>query len=236
MLASARRRRRLAWAAGGVLAAGLVAGLIVAFPKPNHRERFSNEPDQVYRAPKHHSFGAGRQDAVLSVAANFVRTAVARHGVAESWKLVAPSLRQGYTRSSWAHGDIPVVPYPVRLAKWRLSYSLVNEVGLQVALFPRRHVRLRPTVFDLTLVRRHRGWLVSAFSPSPSAMPLSGGQELTSIGLPRLAPVDRGRGAASAAWLLAPLVVVGLLVLGLAALGGSRWYRARRAYRAYAQR
>jgi hypothetical protein len=43
----------------------------------------------------------------------FIATAVARKHLGDSWTVVAPSLRAGYTKKSWAKGDaLPVVPYP----------------------------------------------------------------------------------------------------------------------------
>jgi hypothetical protein len=122
----------------------------------------------------------------------------------------------------------------VRQAKWKLSYSDAKEVGLQVALFPRRHADVRAAVFDLTLVRRAAGgqgrWLVSAFSPSPVTGALDD-EELTPLGTPRLSPVSTGRGPLGAAWLAIPLGVVGLALLGLAGFGAAAWYRGRRARR-----
>src|SRR4051812_27750520 len=43
----------------------------------------------------------------------FIATAVAREHVDQSWNVVAPSLKAGYTAAQWKKaGDLPVVPYP----------------------------------------------------------------------------------------------------------------------------
>src|SRR5919198_4238889 len=43
----------------------------------------------------------------------FIGTAVARKNLGNSWAVVSPTLKRGYTPKSWATGaDLPVVPYP----------------------------------------------------------------------------------------------------------------------------
>ena len=59
--------------------------------------------------------------------------------------------RGATTRDEWRTGDIPVVPYPVDDARWKFDYSYANEIGLQVAVFPRPGAAVRPAVFNLSL-------------------------------------------------------------------------------------
>lgn len=189
-----------------------------------------DEPQQV-------SFDEDRRQAVLGVAARFVGTAVARRHVERSWSLVVPALRKGYTRTAWAGGNIPVIPYPVGEARWRFKYSYPNEVGLEVALFPRRQADVDAVVFELGLRRLkldgRRRWLVESFTPSEIAMgprraPAGGFQ-----GLPQIDREPAGTSAASATWLIVPFALLGLAVAAAVGLGARSWYRGRRAVRLY---
>ena len=171
--ASPRRRRRLAWLGALGAAAGAVALLIVLFPSPDKVEETAPlEPGGWVPAPQEQVEPS--QDATahaLAVAADFVRTAVARRNVGSSWELVTPRFRLGFTRKAWAKGDIPVVPFPVDIARWRLEYSLRNELGFEVALFPPKQSDQRATVFDIGMLAvgsgSDRHWLVDYFSPGP---------------------------------------------------------------------
>ena len=170
--ASPRRRRRLAWLGAVAAAAGAVVLLIFLFPSP---ERVKTEPLQPGGwVPCARAGGPPSQDATnhaLAVAADFVRTAVARRNVGSSWDLVTPKFRSGFTRDTWAKGDIPVVPFPVDATKWRLEYSFEDELGFEVALFPPRQSDVRATVFDVGMLAvgsgNDRHWLVDYFSPGP---------------------------------------------------------------------
>ena len=42
----------------------------------------------------------------------FVNHAVTRHDPAAAYDVVAPELRPGMTRKSWAHDDLPAYPFP----------------------------------------------------------------------------------------------------------------------------
>lgn len=230
-------RRRLLWGGVFVLIAGSVAGLIVAFPSPGPpkgSEMTTIEGD-IVEAQKAKPFSP-RKGEILGIAQKFVFTAVTRHNVADSWDLVCPSLKKGYTRKSWAKGDIPVVPFPVKFGRWRVGYSFEKEVDLQVALFPPKKSGQRPTVFDLTVERCNpRGsshWLVAQFAPAPGPGGDFGERRtrfgnLTPAGKPPTPPKRTGT-----VWLLLPAGIFALLVGALAALG-IRSLRTRRAYRAY---
>jgi hypothetical protein len=234
MLSSARMRRRLAWAGGFVALAGVVAGLIVALPSPRSPQgaKVTNVKGDVVKVDKPHEFTT-RADQVLAVARRFILTAVERHHTGDSWALIAPSMRRGYTKKTWAKGDIPVQPYSVYAARWRLSYSFRKEVDLHVALFANPKKRIRPVVFDLTLQRfgrsGHHRWLVSSFLPAPgpigdfgsSSNPFAVGTRAAS-----------SKASASRIWLLFPVGIFGLLLLVVAALGFRSW-RGARIYRAY---
>ena len=222
-----------------MLLAGLVAGLIIAFPSPGKEKEaaMTTIPGDVVKQEKARPF-APRKNTVLNVARKFVLTAVTRKHTAASWDLAAPSLRQGYTKKTWARGDIPVPPYPVLFGKWRIGYSYANEVDLQVALFARKKTKLNPVVFDVTLKRfrlnGHERWLVSSFLPAVSGTgdyesAASKGRPPVVFGTTKRVPGPRHT---SATWLLLPAAIVGLVLLVLGIVGFRGW-RSSRLYRAY---
>lgn len=225
-----------------MLVAGLVAGLIIAFPGGGRQKgaEVSNIPGDIVKPDKPHAFRS-RRDEVLSVARKFVATAVVRHHVERSWNLVAPVLKEGFTKKSWTKGEIPVVPFPYRiyLGKWRVGYSFTNEVELQVALYAPPKTKVRPVVFDLTLNRFNRNgkgrWLVSSFIPTPSPSGDFGSSSQPKPGNPlglgiqeRVPPPKH----ASRAWLLFPAVIFGIAIAVVVALAIRHW-RGARIYRAH---
>jgi hypothetical protein len=236
LLGSPRRRRRML--RGGTAALGLAALVFVmahwsntAKPEP---EVFSNEPSQVDPLPVRAPFAKAKREGVLHTAAQFLRTAVVRENVAASWELTAPTLKQGYTRKTWATQDIPVQPYPVDSARWKVDYSWVDTVGLKAALFPKKgHEDVPAAVFDMELTAygkgRNRHWLVDSWTPSSYTGIPAG--PLGSSRRPVVQYIDKPR--LESHWLLAPFVVFGLALLIPIGLGVRGWWRGRRAVRRY---
>lgn len=177
----------------------------------------------------------------LSIATKFVQTAVARRQVASSWPLASPSLKVGFTRRQWARGDIPVVPYPVDVTRWRLDYSYANELAFQVALFPKPSSRLRPTVFDVQLRRygsgKDRRWLVESITPSVQRLAAPEfGIPQRPAGLPNLGGgLGTGEPRLSAAWLALPGAIMSLILLVPLSLFVAHVLRTRRAEREFAR-
>jgi len=239
-------RRRLAWTGAFVLLSGLVAGLIVAFPSPGPRAADRLEPGGTLVEPDIPAAFAPRQTQVLSVAQRFITTAVARKHVEDSWELVCPAMKQGYSKAAWSKGDIPVVPFPVYLGKWHVSYSFKKEIDLQVALFAKPKAKLNPVVFDLTVQPCGKGlgkrWLVASFIPTPSGSGDFGSSvsRVSAKGANRYVPFAIGVNPpvplphhASSTWLFLPGGIVGGTLLIVFGFLGIRSVRGRRAYAAY---
>lgn len=179
-------------------------------------------------------FRTAKREGVLRVAAEFVNTAVRRQRVAVSYDLATPALRRGYTRKTWATRDIPVQPYPLDFARYKLKGSFTDSVWLQVAVYPdRKHKTIPAAVFDLTLKPfsdgKSRRWLVDSWAPAGytgvPAGPLGGSRK-------PVATVEY-KSALSRRWLLVPIsaFIVGLLLL--ATLGLLGWWRNKSALRRY---
>jgi hypothetical protein len=248
LLSSARRRRRLAWGAGlGSLLAGLITmGLL--WPNTAERQAPVRESGKVwvYHEPKPVTLTRASRAEALATAANFVKTAVARQHVDRSWPLVSASLRQGYTRAEWDQGEIPVVPYPVAQARWKLDYTYADAVGLQVLVIPKAGLGMRPNLFLMELKPtgdpKHRRWVVDSWTPSGVANPAlaapgrsSGGGGNNSLGLRSLDPtvVGAGESRLGAAWLIVPIALFAVVPAVLLVFGLRSWRRSRRAERAY---
>jgi hypothetical protein len=236
----------------GVLA--IVGGLVaVGVIWPNTAEEVPSEltagKPQVYHAPKAIKLTRSSRAQALTTAANFVKTAVARQDIDRSWLLVSPALKQGYTRAEWRRGEIPVIPYPVGQARWKLDYSFEDAVGLQVLVYPRAGSGLRPNLFLMELKPvgdvKHRRWLVDSWTSSGVANPAlqapasrsggGGGAGGAAVGVQSLDPrvVGQGESRLGATWLFVPIALFGIVPIVLAIFGVRSWRRSRRAERAY---
>lgn len=173
---------------------------------------------------------------VIATARLFVDTAVRRERLDAAYDVVGPGIKQGMSRGEWQTGNIPVVPYPVDVARWKFDYTYANEIGLQVLLLPRSGSKLRPMVFSLLLRKADRDgpWLVDSWSPrsaAPTGAVASSGGSGSAIALP---PADAPTGKVSRAWLLAPLLLISMVILVPVGVLGVEQARARRAERRYA--
>ncbi len=242
---SPRKRRRLAWGAGVLLALGALVPLGIEFsntgtPVPT---TLSNEPARFYPEPKTVPLTRSDRRAAEETIAKFVRTAVRREHVADSWELVTPSLRQGLTRAEWATGDIPVMPYPAvlrGLRDWRVLYSYKNDLGLDLLLRPRRGAQIGPIAFSVELKAfgsgAKRRWLVSSFYPRavfPGEAEAKAAARARQAPSKPLKPPPPDRGKLSPLWFLVPGSIFGLLVLLPVGLAVRSWHQGVRARRAY---
>jgi len=224
------------------LLVGAVVALVVFWPNtaPEEQQPPSNVAAPIEKEPKPVRLKAPDKKDALVVITHFLYTAVARKHVDQSWNLVAPEFRAGFTRKQWATQDIPVVPFPVQSARWRLEYSDERGVGFSVALFPTKESHERAQVFLVGLhtigAVKRRHWVVDNWQAAPSqglqmvSGPGAGGGgilEQTS------AKVNAGgKSSESAAWLLLPAGLLSLVIIIPLMIGGVNWYRGYRADRA----
>jgi hypothetical protein len=165
-LSSPRFRRRLSWIGGVVLVVGATVLVIVLFWNgPDKKaEPFTPKPAQ--------SKTVKLDPAVQRVGEQFIETAVARKRLADSWKLVAPSMKNGFTLKQWKTGAIPIVPYPADTshpAPVKIEYSYATRALLQVLLLPPKGNATKPQLFLLGLRKFGHGtqshWLVEYWAP-----------------------------------------------------------------------
>ena len=105
----------------------------------------------------------------------FVNHAVKRVNAAAAFDVVAPEMRPGMTRKSWARsGDLPVYPFPARgkTHPWNILYVTRQEVGLELQLQPRAGAKQGPIIFHIYLRPAHGRWLVDSFMPVATLAPL----------------------------------------------------------------
>ena len=187
----------------------------------------------IVAAPVPADFATAKREGVLRVAAEFVNTAVRREHVDVSYDLASPALRTGYTRKTWATQDIPVQPYPLMSAKYKLKGSFIDSVWLQVAVYPdRKHKSVQAAVFDLTLKPYSDGnarrWLVDSWAPAGyQGMPSPPASARGS-----LAQVEY-KGGLSQRWLFVPISAFAFGLMLLAAIGVRGWWRGSRALKRY---
>ena len=169
-----------------------------------------NEPAVVPTVAHSVALTEAERKQALDTAARFVRTAVRREHTEDSFDLVSEQLRSGFTRRQWAQGNIPVQPYPVDAARWKMDYSYEDEIGLSVYVVPRRGEELSPMVFLLSLKRARTGqWVVDSWVPRPGSTGSSPptGQSWSSAAAPAAATsADTGR--ISGLWLGVPIALL----------------------------
>jgi hypothetical protein len=157
----------------------------IHFSQPGNPENATGPNISVpgYTQPKNAPFTAQRRREIAPVLRKFILTAVDRQNVGSSWDVSAPSLREGFSRTQWNSGDLPVVPYPALdkgLGQGYVEYSYTDSVGMEVYLFPKPGSGYSQLTADVELVKGKGGkWLVDYWMPKKFHGPpaLSAGQK-----------------------------------------------------------
>src|SRR5919201_2009025 len=238
ILSSPRRRRRLI-ALGVVLVVAAVVSLLIAFDrnsaKPIATPVSKGKPFTPAPQPKSVKFTKAEANVVLPIARRFLTQAVDRKNMHAAWQITAPVLRGDTSRKEWDRGEnTEVVPFPLDHARWRVGYSYRNAVGLEIAVFPRKHSYVQnPMVFYMELTRAHRRagpkWLVDQWLSAPGSAQVVQGAN-NPLALDRSTSPPQGLGSV---WLLVPVGVLALILLIPLTLGVREWRRGRRARRNY---
>lgn len=250
LLASPRRRRRLAWSSVLFLALAGVVAIAVFFwntanwkttPVEDTPIRTEAEPvaEPIRMTP------AVRRE-VRQTLDRFVDAAVLRKRVTEAWTLSTPALRGAVSRGDWDRGELPIQPYPwkgIRRLDLRFLYSDTRSVAVDVMLLPREATNpILVYTADVTPVGKgkKRRWLVDYWAPQAS---IGGGgpapaseqdqqeREAADRDNPTLAFDDSRLGPE---WFLVPGAILLLLIgvpIGIAVRNTIAGRRAERRYR-----
>ena len=230
LLASPRRRRRLAWAAGlGVLAlAVLVAARALPRGEELPPETFSNrEGIDILAKEKPVKVTKRDRTAINAALDRFVPAAIVRKDPAAAYEVSTPNLRSQATPQQWQTGDIPVHPFAARGRKfhgWTLNYAIRNHVSLNLLLMPNLKKERRPIAFTIDMQKVRGQWLVDAVLPVAVFAPLPPqGNRGPMVSTYDLVPsgVQGGPGAKSRlsyAWFVLPFALVGGGILFVVAL------------------
>jgi hypothetical protein len=157
------------WISGLVLVAGVVAFLVAHYGTTDKQG-----PKALSNVPASKPLASGQPisqkipTGARLVAAEFIKTAVARKNLAKAWKLTHPQLRTGTSYKEWLTGNIPVIPYPVGTVDstlFKVTEQYQNEILLDVALIPKPGAADDPQIFKMGLVRvgprTEKHWLVN---------------------------------------------------------------------------
>jgi hypothetical protein len=245
ILSSPRRRRRLGWTLGVVLAAAAAVAVGV---------RWSNTAEVVdtpvetgpaetaaAAAPAIRITPAVRRE-VGETVQTFVHTAVIRRDLDRAWPLASPAMRQGLTRRQWERGDIPVQPFPAAAlagADWRLRYRFERTLGIDVMVQPKAGSGAPVAVYAVEVSAPGSGaprrFLVDSWVPQATLGAASGAAP------PARTPAAEAQGGVDvydegrlgAEWFLVPGGILLVLVGTLGAFGIRSVLRSRRIEREY---
>jgi hypothetical protein len=184
-LSSPRFNRVLLWFSAAVLAIGV--GLVVN-NLAGGTDRAAHSPDKGFKPtlpakenPLVNAQGAKVRSfdqldpQMRSTIRTFLATAVVRKNLDQSWDVIAPSMKEGFTFAQWKNGGgrdgLPVIPYPidnVDTANYHLFYATDHEVLIDVGLSAKNRAQ-RPRRFRIGLepvgAGSQKQWLVSYWMP-----------------------------------------------------------------------
>jgi hypothetical protein len=184
ILGSYRWRRRLAWI-GATIACAVGAVVVVLLLPKNNGKHYNLEPtgttpaQTVQQIVKQVHLTAADRRAVNRTLVAFVRTAVTRADPAAAWALATPAMRSAVSHKDWNSGNLPVLPFPAKIAdqpSWNVLTLYPGDVTIDLVLQPKRGSKRGPIAFAVELKKKKAGaaWLVDSmipeqgFAPSPS--------------------------------------------------------------------
>jgi hypothetical protein len=230
VLSSPRFRRRLAWVAGIGAAIVGVAVLSVVLPTRSATVAtpapVSTTAAQVTEQPRAVPPPRRELNALLDA---FIPDVIAGKNLAAGWALVTPEARGSYR--DWKRGVTPFQRFAARgttFHGWRLNYSYPGDVGFDVFVAPVR-ASMISMAFRGEAKKVGGRWRIAVFYPQATFQPVGRTQRVwADTDLRPQAVSSAGTGARlSAAWLLAPVGVLGGLGLGVLAFVAVRMLRRR---------
>jgi hypothetical protein len=246
LLASPRRRRRLARVAVFLVVAGAVAfGITRLTLNEGVHEKEVFQPGKPVVTGNQKTVRLSRADRreIGKTLVAFVRDGVAQRNPIAAYDLVTSDFRGGTTRAQWRAGSSPVYVYPAVTrgvgGNWRVDYSYRRDVGVALMLSSTRPRKVGQIIFHAELLKERGRWRVDTFSPMATFTPIGVGRQRETgpadyTGGSR-ADLRADKGALSPLWIVVPLALLGLIVLvplGIVLAARMRDRRAARAYEA----
>ncbi len=234
-LSSPRFRRRLFWGVGSlaVLAGAAIGAILVGNTGRSNQTPLIDKPAWVYREPAKMRLTKTDRHDLFITASLFIRTAVARKHLDSAWNMLGPEMKAGQTRKSWDTGNNNVVPFPaIGIANWSILYAYRNDVAIDLGVVGDPHSDWAGKTFTIELKHyksQPHDWLVASWVPKG----IGGAGQIKSVAAAPLPPPTVA--TVNAKWLLAPLGILGLLVLSLAGWGIRSAIKQRRAAKRYAK-
>lgn len=110
---------------------------------------------------------------IRSTIRTFIASAVARKHLGDSWAVIAPSLKAGYTFAQWKSAKaLPVIPYPlddINKVQYALELATTEEILIEVGVGAPAETKVRPATFQIGLIPVGIGanphWLVDYWMP-----------------------------------------------------------------------
>jgi hypothetical protein len=245
ILASPRRRRRLARLGAVVVIAGgaLTAALVVPEPKAPQVAPPKNAPPAQVTT---HSTKVTRSErrAINATLDKFLGAALNRKSLATAWQLAGPELKAGSTLRQWRAGTSPIPYFPTREKTFHDWTSI--DAGPRYVVFdhllvhPRNGPKTSSWIFSGEVVKRDSRWLVNrlytiAIMQKPTK---SGTHQVGPNDFAAAAAVPPGAQQTTGAalgkqWLLLAAGLIGLVLLFPLGFGIASAVRSRRHRRQY---
>jgi hypothetical protein len=177
-------------------------------------------------------------DHVLDV---FIPAAVARRHPERAWPLATAAMHLGGDRAGWAHGSLPVPPFPVAGTSfhgWTVDRALPGRADLVLLVHLRKGAPLGAVSIDIAMRKIHGRWLVDSAIPAATFSPAGADSQI--LAQPDFAPSGgqpfSRTGRISEKWvLIIPGVLFALIVLTPVAVFVGHRLRDRRARRQAAE-
>lgn len=165
--------RLLRWSIAATVV--IVVAALIAFDRNSGHSLATpideSKPAVVVRAPKTVEQTPAARAAAEATLGAFVRSAVIRRNLEESWPLATPHMKLGTSHADWLAGNLPVVPYPAaafRTFGLTLKYSYRGILGYDALVLPKQTKAgdaAGQQVYECELHDLHDRWLVEFCYP-----------------------------------------------------------------------
>jgi len=214
-------RRRLGWTGALLGIAAAVAAAAVLLPSRSATIASDAPPQPAteksarpYAQPPTVPAPRADLDALLD---RFIPAVIARKNLAAGWALVAPEARG--SRADWRRGVTPFQEFPARdrsFRGWQVNYSYPGDVGFDVFLAPTNPDEHVAMAFRGEAKKIDGAWKIAVFYPQATFQPVK--KKAFVWADTDLQPQAVGSAASSgrlgAAWLLVPVSVFGVALVG----------------------